>query len=168
MSVRRTATATLAGSAVGSSAPPRPDGRAELRLGLRAVMVLAALAVPVTAVAAAIQGARGALGAIAGMTLVAVLFGGGGLVQAMAARRGVAQMGSTVMVGLGARLLTYLIALVALAQVDVLHRPSLAVATLLGVIAATAYEMRVMARTPQLFWVETGRGRTAPQGAAGR
>jgi hypothetical protein len=132
---------------------PTDDGAAELRLARRAVLLLAALAIPVAAAAAALEGGPGLLGALVGTGLVALLFGGGGAVQALAVRRGVTEMGAILMAGLGARLLGYLVALVALAQVDTLHRPSLAIATALAVVVATYYEMRLISRTPELFWV---------------
>jgi hypothetical protein len=133
---------------------PVSDGAAERRLAVRALILLAVLAVPATAVAGALQGAAGAFGALAGVGLVALLFGGGGLVQSVAVRRGATEMGAVLMAGLGARLLGYLVALVALSQVATLHRPSLALATALGVVVATYYEMRLISRTPQLFWVQ--------------
>jgi hypothetical protein len=160
----------------GSSAPaarrplvPGADGRAEARLAVRALRSLALLAIPVVAAAAALQGLPGALGAAAGLALVGVLFGGGGLVQALAVRRGVEQMGAVMLGGLGARLLAYVVALMALEGIAALHRPSLALATAVGLVWATIYEMRLISRTPELFWVQAvpGRRGSAPQ-AAGR
>jgi hypothetical protein len=145
------------------------SGRAELRLARRALVALSLLAVPTAAVAWAVEGVAGALGAVAGVGLVAVLFAGGGLVQSVAVRRGGDALGGVVLAGLGARLFTYVIALIALGQVAALHRPSLAAATAVAVVCATYYEMRLISRTPELFWVQAGPRRgSAPHGAAGR
>lgn len=143
---------------------PGPDGRTELRLAGRAMLALAALAVPVVAAAAALHGLAGALGALVGVGLVAVLFGGGGAVQALAARRGGSSATGVLLAGLGARIVVYIAALQALGAIDVLHRPSLAVATAVAFVATLFHEMRAMSKTPQLFWVQTGnrRGDRAP------
>jgi hypothetical protein len=131
-------------------------GRGELRLAGRAVLVLCLLAVPVAAVAAAMQGRDGALGAVAGLGLVAVLFGASGAAQGLAARRGQSAVLAVAAIGLGVRLALYLVVLQLLAQVAALHRPSLAIATALGFVVTLFYEMRLISRTPELFWVELG------------
>lgn len=145
---RSTTTATLS---------PLPEvGRGELRLAGRAVLLLSLLAVPVAAVAAVVQGRDGALGAVAGLALVAVLFGVSGAAQGLASRRGPSAVLAVAAIGLGLRLALYLAVLQLLADVAALHRPSLAIATALGFVVTLFYEMRLISRTPELFWVELG------------
>lgn len=131
-------------------------GRGELRLAAQALVLLGLLAVPVAAVAAALEGRDGALGAVAGLGLVAVLFGVSGAAQGLAARRGQSAVLAVAAIGLGLRLALYLVVLQVLAGVTTLHRPSLAIATALGFVVTLFYEMRLISRTPELFWVELG------------
>jgi hypothetical protein len=132
---------------------PTP-GAAELRLAGHAGGILAVTAVPVLAGAYALEGMPGLLGAGAGVALVGVLFGVAGLVQAYAARRKPSSMITIIACGLGVRLACYLAALQLLGGVDGLHRPSLAVATAIAFMVTLQHEMRLINRTPELFWVD--------------
>lgn len=132
--------------------------RRELVLARGALAALAVIAVPVLAGAAASQGLAGLSGAAAGLGLVLVLFGLAGVLHGWAARLPPRAWVAAVAGGFVARLAIYLLALWGLAAVDRLHRPSLAVATAVGFFATLLYELRVLSRTPQLFWVEPGAG----------
>jgi hypothetical protein len=136
---------------------PGSGGRTELRLAGRALLALLAVTVPISAVAFALHGSHGALGALVGSALVGVLFGGGGVAQALAVRRGAANGTGILLAGLGLRIVVYIAALQALGGIDALHRPSLAVATAVAFVVTLAHEVRVISRTPQLFWVEPER-----------
>jgi hypothetical protein len=136
--------------------PLPATGSAELRLAGRAILALVVLAVPVVAVAAALEGSAGAAGALAGLGLVAVLFGAAGAAQGLAARRSSSAVLAVAAIGFGVRLAVYLAVLQALAQVAALHRTSLAIATALGVFVTLYYELRFITRTPELFWLELG------------
>jgi hypothetical protein len=129
-------------------------GRAELRLAAHACAVLAVLAIPLLLGAAAWQGTAGAAGAAAGIALVALLFGVAGLAQGLAARRSRTLALGVAACGFGARLAVYLAALQALSQVTWLHRPSLAIATAVAFVVTLHHEIRLISRSPEMFWLE--------------
>jgi hypothetical protein len=148
-------------------AAPLTGGRGELRLARDAGFALLALAVPVLTVAGVLQGIAGIVGAAAGLGLVAVLFVAAGVAQGLAARRSSSTVLAVAIGGFGIRLAVYLAVLQALGQVSVLHRPSLALATAFGFVVTLYYEMRVISRTPELFWVDAARA-TDPRSAQSR
>lgn len=147
-----------ASGAVAGTAPGAP----ERALAVGAARALALLAVPVLTVAWLLEGAAGVAGAAVGLTFVAVLFVGSSLGLAWAAARGGGSVALGVLLGgaLG-RLLLYAAALVALSNVEGLHRASLAIATAVAVAVTLAYELRLLARDPRLFRVETGTTRSS-------
>jgi ATP synthase protein I len=126
----------------------------ERELGLQAAKLLALLSPPVVGVATLAAGAPGALGAVVGLALVFVLFAVSGLLVAAVSRRGpgvaLGVAGSAAFV----RLALYVVVLSALEVVHGLHRPSLAAATAVALVATLAYEIRVISRTPHLSWVQ--------------
>lgn len=127
----------------------------EWQLAFGALKVLAALGVPLVAGAALVAGWPGAAGALAGIGLVALLFGGSAvLLSVMVTRRPTAAVAALV-VGLVVRLIAYAAVLAWLDGLGWVHRPSLAAAAGLGVAVALAYELRLLARMPQLFWIDT-------------
>lgn len=140
-----------------------PAGRDELRLLRVAVVTLAVLAAPVALVAWLVAGPGAALSAMIGLGLVLLLFGASAAALAwVAARRGGAGIG--VLAG-GAllRLPLYLLVLFALSGVSWVHGRSLAAATALAVAVTLGTELRMLARTPRLFWVDAAAARsTAP------
>lgn len=127
-------------------------------MGLAAARLLALLSVPVTAGAWWVAGPGGALGAGAGLLLVLALFGLTGLVLSRMRATAPSVVVGVSLVGLGLRIAGYAVALALLASVDSLHRPSLALATMVGFAATLAYEIRVVSRTPQFFWVRASSG----------
>ncbi len=133
--------------------PPR-RGRAELRLAFQAGAVLVLLSIPALAAATALNGSGGLLGAAAGLGLVAVLFVAGAGVLHVAARSARSTMPAVLALGLAARLAIYLLALQGLSQLEHLHRPSLAIATAVGFVVTLIFELRLISRTPELFWLE--------------
>lgn len=147
------------GSQLGDGRSPCP----ERALGLAAAKLLGVLSVPVVGGATVVAGPGGALGAGAGLLLVLALFGVSG-VALSAFRRPAPQLVIAVsLAGIGVRLAAYGAALAALATVDGLHRPSLVAATAVALACTLVYELRVMSRSPQLFWVDAGAAR---QGAS--
>jgi hypothetical protein len=128
-----------------------PDER---RLAVGAARVLGLLAVPAGASGWLAAGPSGAAGALVGLGLVLVLFGASAWLLAwVAARRDDAGIGLLV-AGAAARLVLYLATLVALSRVGWVHPPSLAVATAAAIAVTLAYELRLLARTPRLFWLD--------------
>jgi hypothetical protein len=126
----------------------------ERQLAAGAVRILAALAVPAAAVAWYVAGPAGLVGALVGLGLVLVLFGASASLLAwVASRRSDAGIGLLV-AGAAGRLVLYVVTLSLLSQVSWVHPPSLAIATVTAITVTLAYELRLLARTPRLFWLD--------------
>jgi hypothetical protein len=133
---------------------PRPGPRDEHKLLRGTLIALVITAVPIVAAAGLLVGADGVLGAIVGIGLVALLFGGSTAVLAyVASRRGGAGIGLLVG-GAALRLPLYLAVLFALRDVPYVHGRSLATATAIAIAVTLAVELRLLARLPRLFWVD--------------
>jgi hypothetical protein len=154
-------------SAPEASTTPLPAERrrsadAELRLMWVAVTTLVLLAGPVALVAWSLEGPGAAASAMIGLGLVLVLFGASaGAVAWVAARRGGAGIG-ILAGGALVRLPLYLLVLFGLSGVSWVHGRSLAAATAIAVAVTLAAELRLLARSPQLFWIDAA---TAPSPA---
>jgi hypothetical protein len=130
-------------------------GTDERRLAVGALRVLTLLAIPAGALAWLVAGPAGAAGALVGLGLVLVLFGtSASLLAWVAARRPDAGIGLMV-AGAAGRLVLYVLTLGLLSEVSWVHRPSLALATVTAIAVTLAYELRLLARTPSLFWLDT-------------
>jgi hypothetical protein len=127
----------------------------ERKLAAGALRVLALLAVPVGAVAWLAAGPAGAISAMVGLSLVLVLFGVSALLLAWGAGRGTDVSLGLLVGGAVGRLLLYMLTLSLLGQVAWIHRPSLALATVTAIALTLAYELRLLARSPRLFWLDT-------------
>lgn len=140
-----------------------PSGSDERRLVRVAVGTVGVLAAPVAGTAWLLAGPGAALSAVIGLGLVLLLFGASAAALVwVAARRGGAGIG--VLAG-GAllRLPLYLLVLFGLSGVSWVHGRSLAAATAVAVAVTLGTELRMLARTPRLFWVDAAAGRpTAP------
>jgi hypothetical protein len=127
----------------------------ERQLATGAVRILALLAVPAAAIAWLAAGPTGAVGALIGLGFVLVLFGASASLLAwVAARRDDAGIGLLV-AGAAGRMVLYVLTLAMLSQVAWVHRPSLAIATVTAIAITLAFELRLLARTPRLFWLDT-------------
>jgi hypothetical protein len=126
------------------------------RLARRALTLLVALAVPIAAVAGAVAGTPGVVGALIGVGFVALLFGAASTSLAWAVDN--APNLAVVVLGVGTfvRLAIYAAVLVVLADVAWVHPPSLAIATGVATACTLAAELVWLARTPQLFHVDAG------------
>lgn len=137
--------------------PAKGSGERQLLLG--ALLTLGALAVPVVAAAWWLAGANGALSAAIGLGFVLVMFGASAALVLVIARRG-GGSGIWLLTGAAiARLPLYLVALIWLGQLSWVDGRSLAAATAIGIVVTLAAELRVMARTPRLFWVDASAAR---------
>lgn len=136
----------------------------EATLGRAAGRLLSVLVVPLVGGAWIVAGPGGALGAATGMLFVLALFGLSGLALTILSEQSPTTVVAVSLGGVLVRLLAYPVALALLAPVEALHRPSLAVATAVAFVATLTYEMRVMSRTPGLFWLDAGPG-PIPTGA---
>jgi hypothetical protein len=133
---------------------PETAPRDEHRLLRGTLLALTLTAVPVVALAGLLVGADGAVGALIGIGLVALLFGGSTAVLAyVASRRGGAGIGLQAG-GAALRLPLYLAVLAALSDVPYVHGRSLAAATAIAITVTLAVELRLLARLPRLFWVD--------------
>ena len=130
----------------------------ERQLATGALRVLTMLAVPAGAIAWSATGPAGFVSALIGLGLVLVLFGGSALVLAWAAGRGSDAGLSLLVGGAFARLMLYAVTLSLLGQVSWVHRPSLALTTVTAIALTLAFELRLLARSPRLFWLDTAAG----------
>ncbi len=136
-----------------------PPGAAEWELARGAVWTLGVLAVPVTTAAWLLVGPAAALSALIGLGFVLVLFGASAaLLAVVAARQAGAGIG-ILAAGAALRLPLYLGVLTALSDVTWVHGRSLAAATAIAVTITLAAELRMLARSPRLFWVDAAAAR---------
>jgi hypothetical protein len=131
-------------------------GADERLLARGALSVLAVLALPAAATAAVVGGLPAAASALIGLGFVLVLFGASALLLSWVAGRRPSTALAVLVGGVAGRLVLYAATLSALTQVAWIHRPSLALATGAAVAVTLAYELRVLSRTPRLFWVDAG------------
>jgi hypothetical protein len=148
-------TPTPLGRAVRRSQVPEPE------LAWHGAAFATVAAVPVVAVAAALRGGPGLLGAALAAGLVMGLFGLTGVLLACVARRSPARLPAVSLVGAIVRIIAYGALLTALAGVDNIDRASTVVATCLLLIATLVYEVRFATTTPGFYWLHT----PAPHGA---
>ena len=137
---------------------PAP-GTAERRLVRGAVVTIAVLAAPVSAIAWAVAGPSGALSALIGLGLVLVLFGASAAALVHVAARGKGAGIGVLVGGAALRLPLYLVVLLALSTVPWVHGRSLAAATAVAIAVTLATELRLLSSSPQLFWIDVA---TAP------
>jgi hypothetical protein len=131
---------------------PAP-GTDERKLVVGALVVLAALAAPAAVVAYVVVGWDGAASALLGLGFVLLLFGGSAVLLVRAAVRG--DNGITVLVvGALVRLPMYLVSLMLLSRLSWVHGRSLALSTAAAVAVTLAYELRLIARSPRMFWID--------------
>lgn len=135
---------------------PARDARALLRGTMISLLVTAVL---VAVAASLVAGSPGVVGALVGVGLVTVLFGGSAWLLSRVADRAPGTALAVLVGGAFARLALYAVVLVSLAQVAWLDRTSLAGATAVAVVVTLAYELRALTRTPQLYWVDADAAR---------
>lgn len=128
-------------------------GQPETRLARAGLACGVAVGVPLVVGAGLVVGPAGALGAAVGTALVTLLIGMPGAVARLAAAAGDQAVVAGALVGVGVRLCVYIGVLVALRDVEAVHRPSLAIATAVALVATLAVEMWIVARRPQLTWL---------------
>jgi hypothetical protein len=130
------------------------SGLDERQLAVGAFRALGLLAVPTVGVAATLAGPAGAVAALAGLSLVGILFGGSALLLRLVADRGPTAAMATLVSGVALRLVAYAAVLTSLDGVAWVHRPSLAIATGIAVVVVLGYELRLLATMPRLFWID--------------
>jgi hypothetical protein len=137
-------------AATGDDLEPGTDER---RLVAAAAGALVAVAVPTVLVASVVVGWQGAVSALIGVGFVLLLFGGSAVLLVRAAER--RDNGIAVLVG-GAlvRLPLYLVCLTALHRLSWVHGRSLALATFIAVAVTLVVELRLISRSPRMFWID--------------
>lgn len=125
-------------------------------------VVLALLAITLSVLFGVIAGPAGAAGAVIGVGLVFVLFGGSALLLTTVAGRFSQFAVGVLAIGAFSRLALYGVVLSMLSSVPWLHRASLAIATAVAVGVTLMYELRALARLPRLFWVDADISRPQP------
>jgi hypothetical protein len=151
-----TTTDDATAAAVASSSPDATAVAARIARDERRPVIVAFLAslaasVPTAAIAGMVAGLPGVLGALVGASLVLVLFGAGAAMMMWAGRRGQSTMAMVAAGGVAGRLVLYAAVLMALDGTELVHRPSLAVATAVTLVITLGGELAVLARTPSLF-----------------
>lgn len=149
---------SVATSTIPDTAPEEGRTSDEGRLARGAVLVLGLLAVPILAVTGFIAGWPGVAAALVGLSFVFLLFGASAVMLLWTARRG--KSGIVILtVGALIRLPLYFVILRLLEDVPWIHGRSLAATTAIAVGVTLAYELRLMAKMPHLFWVDASAAR---------
>lgn len=131
---------------------PAP-GTDERKLVTGAMIVLALLALPTAAVGYLAVGFDGAVSGLLGLGFVALMFAGSGVLLQRSARQ--RDNGIVVLViGVLVRLPLYLVSLALLSRLSWVHGRSLALATVVAIAVTLAYELRLIARSPRMFWID--------------
>lgn len=138
---------------------PSRERTDEGRLVTGGLGALAALALPVLAVAALLGGRASVAGALAGLLLVGMLVGGSAGLLRLVKGRSPATAVTTLVMGFVGRLLAYAVVLAVLGRIGGLDPTALALTAALGVVVALAYEVRLLSRLPRLFWIDADRER---------
>ena len=149
------------------TATPQPvsgDNPIELDLARSAVKFLLVLGAPVIAVAALLEGAAGAWSATIGAAVVIGMFLMAGALMSWAARISPTALMAAVLGGYVIRLVIYALLIVLLRPVEWLSGPSLAIATAVLLVAVLVWEVRLVSRTPNLFWVDASAGSAVSAG----
>jgi len=139
-------------SAVLSTSAPTP-GSNERRLLSGAVVGLTLVAVPSALVAHLTAGWAAVLSVLLGLGFVLLLFGGSALLLLRAAKQRTSGI-LLLSVGAAVRIPLYLVSLLLLSRVTWIDARALALATLVGIAVTLAVELRVLARSPQMFWID--------------
>lgn len=145
-------------SAASGTQLPQPPDRADAigALYRPAFIALAVVAVPVVGGAAAWSGLGGVYGAVAGLGLVAIMFGGSVAVLRVGTRRLSDPRQVLMLAGAGfcVRLLCYALVLILLSMIPGLDRIAVAAGVFAGVVVTLGAEMRAVANTPRLLWLD--------------
>lgn len=123
-------------------------------LAARTWGLLLLLAAASSAIAGTVVGGGAALSALVGVGLIAILFGVSVVLLRWTATRPNAAVG-ILLGGLGARIGAYLLVLDAVSSTSWVHGASLALATAAAFAVTLVAELVWLARTPQLFTVDT-------------
>jgi len=137
-----------------------PQDAIELRLARSAVGVVGVLAIPALGIATVVAGPGGALGAGIAAAVVGGMFIMAGALMSWAARIGPTALMAAVLGGYLLRLLIYALLIVLLRPVETIHGPSLAITAAVLLLAALAWDVRLVSRVPSFYWVNTS---TAPR-----
>ncbi len=139
-------------AAVAAASPPVP-GTDERRVLFGAIVGISLVAGPTALIAYLAAGWAALASAMVGLGFVLLLFGGSALLLLRAAK----QRASGILllsIGAAVRIPLYLVSLVLLSRVTWIDGRALALATLVAIAVTLAVELRVLARSPQMFWID--------------
>lgn len=134
-----------------------PDG--EMTMARAALRVGAALVVPVVAALALWRGPAGALTGLGGVALVVGNFAAGAWLVHRAARYGPAAVMAATLGGYVGRIVLLALLLVVLLPLDVVDGVALAASVVPTLVILLAYEVRVVSRHSELWWLVDGKDR---------
>lgn len=141
----------------------------EVTMARTAVRVGAVLVVPVVAVAFAVRGLAGGLTALGAVVGVVGLFYLNGRTLGWAGDRGPAVLQAVALGGFFLRLVAYAALIVLLRPVEAIDGPVLAISTAVTMIIVLAYEVRLVTRHTEFWFVQPAVQRVgAPRPADGK
>lgn len=136
----------------GTAAPESAMTRAALRFGAVAVL-------PVALLALWVRGSAGAVTALGGVVLLVGWFVLSGLSLAWAARHGLLLLQAVAIGGFAVRLAILGMVMLALAPVEGLDAPVLAVTVSVGMVALLVHEVRFVLGRADLWWLHLAQGK---------
>ncbi|MGI9017452.1 MAG: hypothetical protein ACR2HR_10190 [Euzebya sp.] len=157
--------AATAGSSADLSPTPSAPGwndPVELQLALGALKFLAVAAVPVVGLSWLIIGPTGALSAGISVAIVAGMYLMSGLLLSYAAKFGPGALMAAALGGFGLRLAIYALLLVLLTPIQSIHGPTLAVTAACLIVATLVWEVRMVSKIPNLYWIDARAARSTP------
>lgn len=134
-------------------------GDNEVTMARAAVRVGSAVAVPLVLAAGLLRGTASALTALGAVLVVVGSFYVTGRSLAWAARLGVVALQAVALGGFLLRLMLYALAIVLLGPVEAIDGPVLAISTVVAMVTVLAYEVRLVLRHQEFWWLTDGKGR---------
>jgi hypothetical protein len=141
---------------------PGPGDPVELHLAVGALKAIAVLAAPIVAAAWFAAGSGGALGAGIAVAVVAGMYLMSGALLSYAGRFGPSALMAAALGGFAMRLMIYALLLVLLQPVEAIHGPSLAISAAVLLVLTLIWEVRLVSRTPNLYWIDARAAAAAP------
>ncbi len=126
--------------------------RAALRFGAVALL-------PATALALWVRGPAGAVTTLGGVVLIVGWFALSGMSLAWAARRSLLLLQAVAIGGFAVRLAILAVIMLALAPVEALDAPVLAVTVSVGMVALLVHEIRFVLGRADLWWLRLAQGK---------
>lgn len=130
-----------------------PHGADERRLAIGAAIAIGIVAVPAAVLAYWAAGWQGAVSALIGLAYVLLLFAAAAALLSWSVARNPNGGMGVLIGGVMARLPLYAVSLALLSNVSWIHGRSLALATVAGIVITLGCEIRLISKSPRMFWV---------------